>query len=70
MKKIFLTLWLLLPILLVTYHYGPGQDRLKRDDVSMMLQAADHYVAVSNWGKGGGKSGPSINSTSIISADS
>jgi hypothetical protein len=51
MKKIFLTLWLLLPILLVTYHYGPGQDRLKQDDVSMMLQAADHYVAVSNWGK-------------------
>jgi tetratricopeptide (TPR) repeat protein len=51
MKKVILTLWLFLPVLLLAYHYGPGQDRLKRDDVSLMLKAADHYIAKADWEK-------------------
>jgi hypothetical protein len=49
MRKLALFGWLLVPVLAGAYHYGPGQERLRLDDVSRALAAADRLSAAERW---------------------
>ena len=49
MRKILLLVWLMLPVVAGAYHYGPGQQRMRLDDVSVILAQADERVADKDW---------------------
>ncbi len=49
MRTLALFGWLALPVLAGAYHYGPGQQKLKLDDVSQVLVRADQHSAEENW---------------------
>ncbi len=40
MKITLLITWLLAPVFLAAYHYGPGKDAMKRDDAAAFLRKA------------------------------
>jgi ferredoxin len=48
-KKIFVTLWLLVPIVLLAYHYGPGQKGVARDQVAVKVSAAQAAEKAEDW---------------------
>lgn len=48
-KKILITLWCLLPIALLAYHYGPGQKGLARDQVAAKIEAAQLAEKNEDW---------------------
>ncbi len=48
-KKLLLTLWILIPIVLLAYHYGPGQKGLARDRVVDVLKLAQQAEADGSW---------------------
>ncbi len=51
-KKIILaTLWLLLPLIALAYHYGPGQERLALEHADDLLAESQAAVAEENWGE-------------------
>ena len=41
MRKTILLIWLLVPVLVGAYHYGPGQDRMVLDEIDAILSRAD-----------------------------
>jgi cell division protein FtsB len=41
MRKLLLAFWLLIPVVAWAYHRGPGQEQLKLDDVTAILQQSD-----------------------------
>ncbi|GAA5494708.1 hypothetical protein SAMN02745181_3008 [Rubritalea squalenifaciens DSM 18772] len=43
------TLWLILPLLGVAYHYGPGQKLLALDKVDDLLEQSDQQLEEENW---------------------
>ena len=46
MRKSFILLWLLVPLAAAAYHYGPGQDRIRADEVAGYIATArTHLVA-------------------------
>jgi hypothetical protein len=49
MRRAFLIVWLLLPTAAAAYHFGPGQERLKLDDVAHSLSLAQQHVAAEQW---------------------
>ena len=49
MRKAILIVWLLLPILVGAYHYGPGQEQLKLDDAWRLIKKADQHAAEKHW---------------------
>lgn len=49
MRAIFLCGWLLIPAVVLAYHYGPGQQRLRVDDAGAHLRAASAHVAAARW---------------------
>lgn len=49
MKSILLILWLIVPAFIAAYHYGPGQDALKRDDSARHVSEARKAVAAEDW---------------------
>ena len=49
MRKFALAIWLMLPILVGAYHYGPGQEQLKLDETTALLQKADELAAEKQW---------------------
>lgn len=49
MRKLALIVWLMLPVLVGAYHYGPGQARLKLDEVTALLEQADQLVQEKQW---------------------
>ena len=49
MRTILLFVWLLSPVLVAAYHYGPGQQRLVLDDTAALLQAADRHAEAGEW---------------------
>ena len=49
MRKLLLLVWLMLPVLVGAYHYGPGQRRLVLDDVARLLDQAERHAAVEQW---------------------
>ena len=49
MRKFALALWLMLPILVGAYHYGPGQEKLQLDETNALLQQADRLAEGKKW---------------------
>ena len=49
MKILVLTLWCLVPLGLLAYHYGPGQTGLKLDAAAAALDQATSNAASSEW---------------------
>jgi tetratricopeptide (TPR) repeat protein len=49
MRALLLTVWLLLPVLVGAWHYGPGQEKLLLDDVARILKEADQFAADGDW---------------------
>lgn len=49
MRMLVIVGWLLVPVVVAAYHYGPGQERLRLDDVAGVLRAADAHVAAEEW---------------------
>lgn len=41
--------WLLVPVGFGAYHYGPGQEKMRLDDVSQTLAEADQRATVGDW---------------------
>jgi hypothetical protein len=48
-KRILLYLWLLTPIVLLAYHYGPGQADLNRDFASEKIALAAQFEQSEDW---------------------
>jgi hypothetical protein len=51
MRTFGLLAWLMVPVLVGAYHYGPGQEKLRLDDVSRLLADADRLAAQEQWSK-------------------
>ncbi len=49
MRTLVLLGWFLVPVLFGAYHYGPGQEKLRLDDVSRVLADADRLAAAEQW---------------------
>ncbi len=49
MRTIVLLGWLLIPVVGAAYHYGPGQEKMRLDDVAASLADADAQAARSDW---------------------
>ncbi len=49
MKRWLLLLWLLLPLPLVVWHYGPGQNWLARDRAQTLIQRGQQAEAQKKW---------------------
>lgn len=45
MRTLVLLGWLMVPVLFGAYHYGPGQEKLRLDDVAKVLAEADRLAA-------------------------
>ncbi len=50
-RKLLITGWLLLPIVMLAYHYGPGQKGLARDRAAGQVREARAAEAAGDWGK-------------------
>lgn len=53
MRKFALAIWFMLPVLVGAYHYGPGQEQLKLDETSALLEQADQQVIQEQWKEAG-----------------
>jgi hypothetical protein len=49
MRTLVLLGWLIVPVVFGAYHYGPGQEKLRLDDVSRALVEADGLTMVGDW---------------------
>jgi tetratricopeptide (TPR) repeat protein len=48
-KKILFTLWLLVPVALLAYHFGPGQSRLNTERAAKAIAEARALEAAESW---------------------
>jgi len=48
-KKLLLTVWLLVPVGLLAYHYGPGQSGVTRDSVAALIERAQQCEKAESW---------------------
>lgn len=48
-KKILFALWLLVPVAVLAYHYGPGQARLNTERAAQSIAAARAFEAKEQW---------------------
>ncbi len=49
MRKPLIAVWLVLPLAAWTYHMGPGQDRVKLDQVDAYLAKAKEAIVAQDW---------------------
>jgi len=49
MRKLMMMLWLVVPIGMIAYHYGPGQVKLARDRAARQLAVAQAAEAREDW---------------------
>jgi hypothetical protein len=49
MRTVLLIGWLLVPVVVAAWHYGPGQERMRLDDAAQTLKDADRYAATQEW---------------------
>ena len=49
MKRWFLLFWLLIPLPVVVWHYGPGQQFLARDQAHALIRRAEKAEAKKDW---------------------
>ena len=40
-----------MPVALLAYHYGPGQDKLRTDELSQISDAINHYTDQQDWNR-------------------
>lgn len=48
-RKLLFTAWLLVPVLVLAYHYGPGQSALARDKTATLLRRAAGREKAEDW---------------------
>ena len=48
-KKILFALWLLVPVAMLAYHYGPGQTRLDQERAVKKITEARAFEAQDQW---------------------
>lgn len=48
-KRILFTLWLLVPVVLLAYHFGPGQARLSSERAAKKIVEARQFEASEQW---------------------
>lgn len=48
-KTLLISIWLLIPVILLAYHYGPGQSRLAMDRAARKIAEARALEAEQNW---------------------
>jgi len=48
-RKLLLYLWLLTPVVLLAYHYGPGQQGVARDEAAGQIAIAQKAEAAEDW---------------------
>ena len=48
-RKILFAVWLLVPVALLAYHYGPGQLRLAQDRAALKIAEAKAFEAKEDW---------------------
>ena len=49
MRKIFIFIWLLIPLGAAAYHFGPGQHNLKYDQVANHIDLAEQHIALEDF---------------------
>jgi hypothetical protein len=49
MRTALLIGWLLIPLGVAAWHFGPGQERVQLDDVARLLAEADRHAAAGEW---------------------
>jgi hypothetical protein len=49
MKKIWMVGWLLVPVIFLAVHYGPGQAANRRDELGSWVRQAEAAVAAEQW---------------------
>ena len=49
MRKIFIFIWLLIPLGAAAYHFGPGQQNLKYDQVANHIDLAEQHIALEDF---------------------
>src|SRR5437588_554302 len=49
MRTLVLVAWLMVPVGLAAYHYGPGQEQMRLDVVAGLLRQADRHAAKEEW---------------------
>ncbi len=49
MRTLVLLGWMMVPVVFGAYHYGPGQEKLRLDNVSHLLAKADSLAAQEHW---------------------
>jgi hypothetical protein len=49
MRVLLLVGWLLIPVAVGLWHYGPGQEKMQLDAVAEILARADQCVAAQDW---------------------
>ncbi|MEA2711806.1 MAG: hypothetical protein QOF78_4407 [Phycisphaerales bacterium] len=49
MRKLLAVLWLIVPVALIAYHYGPGQLKMQRDRAARQLSAAREAESREDW---------------------
>jgi tetratricopeptide (TPR) repeat protein len=49
MRTILCVGWLLVPVVVAAWHYGPGQERVRLDDTARALALADRHAARQEW---------------------
>jgi len=49
MRSLALLVWLMVPVAFGAYHYGPGQEKLRLDDVGRTLADADRRAEAGDW---------------------
>jgi hypothetical protein len=49
MRISWLTIWAILPLVLIALHFGPGKSWLRRDDAAQLQQAADRLAEQGQW---------------------
>lgn len=49
MRKLLIMCWLLVPVGVAAYHFGPGQDRLLLDDAGGKIREAESLAASELW---------------------
>jgi hypothetical protein len=55
MRMLLLVGWLMLPLGVGIWHYGPGQDRVRLDDVAALLAQAQRHAAAGEWAEAADK---------------
>jgi hypothetical protein len=49
MRAVLLVVWLMIPVVVGAYHYGPGQERLRVDDAADFVALAEQQARNEKW---------------------